>query len=235
MLESKQNVNISEIKRESKGWDRKTRTLTPQAQVVIGTAVTAATAGVGSTIGAGIAGGIGAGGAVGTGVSSAIAAGVSGFASSVVVGAANNGGNVGKGIKASTSKEALRSLDKNMLAAGITTGVMNGTGFGNVAEKAKLGGVAGRNQGIFERVLLRTGVNTAIKGGSLRDNFKSEVLHGALAVGQGYIGDIGQRYGLSERGAAKVMMHSALGGTYALASKGNVAIGMLVLAVWVRL
>ncbi|MGI4753483.1 MAG: hypothetical protein ACRYE8_07190 [Janthinobacterium lividum] len=89
MLESKQNVNIGEIKRESKNWDRKTRTLTPQAQVVIGTAVTAATVGVGITIGAGVAGGIGAGGA---GVSSAIAAGVSGFASSVVIGAANNGG-----------------------------------------------------------------------------------------------------------------------------------------------
>ncbi|HJD62459.1 MAG TPA: hypothetical protein LFW14_02600 [Rickettsia endosymbiont of Degeeriella rufa] len=95
MLEArqgKQNVNTGEIKRESKGWDRKTRTLTPQAQVVIGTAVTAATVGVGSTIGAGVAGGIGVGGAVGTGVSSAIAAGVSGFSSSVVIGAANNGG-----------------------------------------------------------------------------------------------------------------------------------------------
>ncbi|HJD60684.1 MAG TPA: hypothetical protein LFV90_00615 [Rickettsia endosymbiont of Columbicola hoogstraali] len=92
MLEARQgkhNVNTGEIKRESKGWDRKTRTLTPQAQVVIGTAVTAATVGVGSTIGAG---GIGVGGAVGTGVSSAIAAGVSGFSSSVVIGAANNGG-----------------------------------------------------------------------------------------------------------------------------------------------
>ncbi|ABV79854.1 hypothetical protein A1I_07780 [Rickettsia bellii OSU 85-389] len=76
-------------------------------------------------------------------------------------------------------------------------------------------------------MLLRTTVNTAIKGGSLRDNFKSEALRGALAAGQGYIGDIGQRYGLSEGGAAKVMMHSALGGTYALASKGNAAIGML--------
>ncbi|ABV79856.1 Putative hemagglutinin protein [Rickettsia bellii OSU 85-389] len=160
-------------------------------------------------------------------VGSAIAAGVSGFASSVVVGTINNGGNVGKGLKSATSKEAMRSLGKDMLTAGVITGVMNGTGFGNVAEKAKLGGVAGRNQAIFERVLLRTTVNTAIKGGSLQDNFKSEALRGALVAGQGYIGDIGQRYGLSEGGAAKVVMHSALGGTYALASKGNVAIGML--------
>ncbi|WP_341795186.1 MULTISPECIES: DUF637 domain-containing protein [unclassified Rickettsia] len=161
MLEArqgKQNVNIGEIKRESKNWDRKTRTLTPQAQVVIGTAVTAATAGVGSTIGAGVAGGIGAGGAVGAGVSSAIAAGVSGFASGVVIGAANNGGNILKGVKESTSKKALRSLGKDMLAAGVTTGIMNGTGFGNVAEKARLGGVVGRNQAIFERRMLRTGV-----------------------------------------------------------------------------
>ncbi|WP_341789108.1 DUF637 domain-containing protein [Rickettsia endosymbiont of Lasioglossum villosulum] len=150
MLEArqgKQNVNIGEIKRESKNWDRKTRTLTPQAQVVIGTAVTAATAGVGSTIGA-----------VGAGVSSAIAAGVSGFASGVVIGAANNGGNILKGVKESTSKKALRSLGKDMLAAGVTTGIMNGTGFGNVAEKARLGGVVGRNQAIFERRMLRTGV-----------------------------------------------------------------------------
>ncbi|HJD67423.1 MAG TPA: DUF637 domain-containing protein [Rickettsia endosymbiont of Bembidion lapponicum] len=129
--------------------------------------------------------------------------------------------------QSATSKESLRSLGKDMLTAGIMTGVMNGTGFGNVAEKARLGGVAGRNQAIFERVLLRTGVNTAIKGGNIGDNFKGEALRGALAVGQGYIGDIGQRYGLSEGDAAKVMMHSALGGTYALASKGNVAIGML--------
>ncbi|MGI4753485.1 MAG: DUF637 domain-containing protein, partial [Janthinobacterium lividum] len=107
----------------------------------------------------------------------------------------------------------MRSLGKDMLTAGITTGVMNGTGFGNVAEKARLSGVAGRNQAIFERVLLRTGVNTAIKGGSLRENFKGEALRGALAVGQGYIGDIGRRYGLSEGGVAKVMMHSVLGGT----------------------
>ncbi|HJD60686.1 MAG TPA: DUF637 domain-containing protein [Rickettsia endosymbiont of Columbicola hoogstraali] len=114
-----------------------------------------------------------------------------------------------------------------MLATGVITGVMNGTGFGNVAEKARLSGVAGRNQGIFERVLLRTGVNTAIKGGSLRENFKGNALRGTLAVGQGYIGDIGQKYGFSEGGVEKVLMHSALGGTYALASKGNVAIGML--------
>ncbi|WP_052692899.1 DUF637 domain-containing protein [Rickettsia bellii] len=115
---------------------------------------------------------------------------MSGFASSVVVGTINNGGNVWKGLKSATSKEAMRSLGKDMLTAGVITGVMNGTGFGNVAEKAKLGGVAGRNQAIFERVLLRTTVNTAIKGGSLRDNFKSEALRGALAAGQGYIGDI---------------------------------------------
>ncbi|WP_341795007.1 DUF637 domain-containing protein [Rickettsia endosymbiont of Rhinocyllus conicus] len=152
---------------------------------------------------------------------------MSGFASGVVIRAANNGGNILKGVKESTSKKALRSLGKDMLAAGVITGVMNGTGFGDVAEKAKDVGVTGRNQAIFERMMLRTGVNTAIKGGSLRDNFMGEVLRGALAVGQGYIGDIGQRYGLSEERAAKVMMHSALGGTYALARKGNVAIGML--------
>lgn len=48
-----------------------------------------------------------------------------------------------------------------------------------------------------------------------------------LAVGQGYIGDIGQQYGLAEGGAAKIAMHSALGGTYALDSGGNVAVGIL--------
>jgi|GEM_PF-5628262 len=90
-----------------------------------------------------------------------------------------------------------------MLAAGVTTGIMNSTGFGNVAEKAKLGGVAGRNHAIFERVLLRTGVNTAIKGGSLRDNLKDEALCGALAVGQGYIGDyVGAAQGLMRYGGS---------------------------------
>ncbi|MGI4753077.1 MAG: hypothetical protein ACRYE8_05075 [Janthinobacterium lividum] len=43
-----------------------------------------------------------------------------------------------------------------MLAAGVITGVMNGTGFGDVTKKAKDEGVAGRNQAIFERVLIRT-------------------------------------------------------------------------------
>jgi len=68
MLEGRENVNITEIKRENRSWERKVRQLTPEGQVLIVTAVTAATAGVGSTIGAGAAGGIGVGD-----VSSAIA------------------------------------------------------------------------------------------------------------------------------------------------------------------
>lgn len=65
MLEGREDVNITEIKRENRSWERKVRQLTPEGQVLI---VTAATAGVGSTIGAGAAGGMGVGD-----VSSAIA------------------------------------------------------------------------------------------------------------------------------------------------------------------
>ncbi len=87
---------------------------------------------------------------------------MSDFASSVVIGSANNGGNLVKGIKSATSKEALKSLGKNMLAAGVISRVMDKTKFGDIAKKVKEIGVAGRNQAIFERVLLCTGVNTAI-------------------------------------------------------------------------
>ena len=121
MLEARQggqNVNINEIQGEN-NWEKKVRQLTTQGQVLITTAVTAATTGAGSTIGAGA-------------VSSAIATGISGFASNLAVNTINSGSNVGKGLKSATTKESLRSLGKNMLAAGVTTGIMNGTGFGNV-------------------------------------------------------------------------------------------------------
>jgi len=187
--------------------------LTPEGQILITTAVTAATTG--------FTGGLG--GIVG----SALTTEISGFTSNLAVGTINNGGNVGKGIKESTSKQALRSLGKNMLAAGVTTGIMNGTGFGNVNSAAAKLNVNVRNMAIAEQTILRTGVNTAVYGGSLTKNFKREVGLGLLHVGQGYIGDIGQRYGLSEGGAAKMVMHSALGGVYGLATGGNPYIAAL--------
>jgi len=95
--------------------------------IVAAVAVTAATAGSagGAASSAAVSAGATSGGVVASAAAGAAAAAVSATAATVAVSAVNNGGNIAKTLKDTTSKESLKNIAIAALAGGIAGGLMS--------------------------------------------------------------------------------------------------------------
>ncbi|MEG8232726.1 filamentous hemagglutinin N-terminal domain-containing protein [Pseudomonas orientalis] len=170
------------------------------------------------------------------------------MASNFAVGTINGGGDIGAGLKAATNKNAIKGYATQMVTSGILAGIDTAVAGWNPDGPLILNANGVNNPGyssnmldwntVSENVLrssthaLVTGsVNTAINGGSLKDNLGaaaiSEGLDLTAAFGNKQVGDLADYLEVSPGTASKVFMHAVLGGALSSAKGGDFKTGAL--------
>ncbi|QTT90335.1 filamentous hemagglutinin N-terminal domain-containing protein [Pseudomonas chlororaphis] len=170
------------------------------------------------------------------------------LASNFAVGTINGGGDIGAGLKAATSKQAIKGYATQWVTSGILSGIDNAVGGWNTdgAMILKADGLnnPGYSSGMLDwstvsenvlrsgtHALVAGGVNTAINGGSLKDNLVtaavSEGLDLTAAFGNKQIGDLAGYLKVSPGTAQKILMHAVLGGALSAAKGGDFKTGAL--------
>ncbi|WP_233631332.1 MULTISPECIES: two-partner secretion domain-containing protein [unclassified Pseudomonas] len=170
------------------------------------------------------------------------------MASNFAVGTINGGGDIGAGLKAATSEKAIKGYATQMLTSGILSGIDTAVAGWNPDGPLVLSANGINNPGFSSGMLdwnsvsqniLRSSthafvagsVNTAINGGSLKDNLAaaavSEGLDLAAAFGNKQIGDLADYLKVSPGSAQKIFMHAVLGGALSSAKGGDFKAGAL--------
>ncbi|WP_082061083.1 filamentous hemagglutinin N-terminal domain-containing protein [Pseudomonas sp. MRSN 12121] len=170
------------------------------------------------------------------------------LASNFAVGTINGGGDIGAGLKAATSKQAIKGYATQWVTSGVLSGVDNAVGGWNTdgAMILKADGLnnPGYSSGMLDwntvsenvlrsgaHALITGGVNTAINGGSLKDNLAtaavSEGLDLTAAFGNKQIGDLADYLKVSPGSAQKILMHAVLGGALSAAKGGDFKTGAI--------
>ncbi|AOE87914.1 DUF637 domain-containing protein [Pseudomonas sp. TCU-HL1] len=173
----------------------------------------------------------------------AATAAVTGAASNTAISTINNRGNLGAVVDDVTSSDALRGYVVAGATAGLTAGYFNDwtstqTSTGNaVQDSVKVlseGGLSSWNGiGSFAgNQLLQNGTSTlldrALGGDSkLGDALRSSLANTFAAAGFNFVGDLGDKFDLSEGGLAKIGLHAVMGGLAAEAAGGDFRTGAL--------
>lgn len=222
-LQVAKNVNWNQIQLAYDKWDYKQEGLTGAGAAIIALAVTVVTAGAG----AGAA--LGLNGAAAAAADAAFAS----LASQASVSFINNKGDVGK-----TLKELGRSSTvKNIVVAAATAGVSNKIGTSSLATWSETPWVNNLNVNLANAGSAAL-INTAVNGGSLKDNLEANILAALVNTAHGEAaskikeinGDSWQQY------TAHKIAHAVAGCVAAAAKKGACqagAIGSAVGEIWV--
>ena len=207
-------------------WDHKNEQLNPVVAAVIAIAIAAATAGSGLVVAAGAA----AGGGVAGG---AVTAGMSALASQAAVSLMNNKGDISKTFKDMGSKSSVKSLATSMALGGALAGFDAAMGWDTAAKGAKTASTSARlpqlSHGDWSKVaqrvagqsIISSSLNTAINGGSFKDNLTTALLTSVgsqlHAEGANLIGNNGEVLGVS----GKALSHALVAGVAAEIGGGN--------------
>ncbi|EPB0880349.1 DUF637 domain-containing protein [Yersinia enterocolitica] len=208
-------------------WDHKNEQLNPVVAVVIAIAIAAATAGSGLVVAAGAA----AGGGVAGG---AVSAGMSALASQAAVSLMNNKGDISKTFKDMGSKSSVKSLVTSMAIGGALSGFDAAIGGDSAAKGAKTASTTSARlpqlshgdwskvaQRVAGQSIISSSLNTAINGGSFKDNLATALLTSVgsqlHAEGAHLIGNNGAVLGVS----GKALSHALVAGVAAEIGGGN--------------
>ncbi|UVJ44672.1 DUF637 domain-containing protein [Pseudomonas sp. LS1212] len=168
--------------------------------------------------------------------------------SNFVVGTINGGGDIGAGFKAATSSDAIKGYATQWATGYALNGldsyvsgwqtngalILNGNGINNPGFSSSLLDWNTVSQNVLRsgaHVLVSGGINTAINGGSLKDNLGtalvSEGLDLAAAFGNKQVGDLAEYLKVDPGTASKILMHALLGGALSAAKGGDFTTGAL--------
>ncbi|HGH6430288.1 S-layer family protein [Neisseria meningitidis] len=214
-LQTVKDVNWNQVQLAYDKWDYKQEGLTGAGAAIIALAVAAVTGGVGAGL-------IGA--AQGT-TSAAIAnAAFTSLATQASISLVNNKGNVGK-----TLKELGRSRTvKNLVVAAATAGVSNKIGtsaLANVSDKQWVNNMTVNLADAGSAAL----INTAVNGGSLKDNLEANILAALVNTAHGEAAS--KIKGLDQHYVAHKIAHAIAGCAAAAANKGKCQDGAIGAAV----
>nr|WP_180321591.1 S-layer family protein [Neisseria meningitidis] len=214
-LQTAKNVDWKQVQLVYDKWDYKAEGLTGAGASIIALAVAAATGGVGAGL-------IGA--AQGT-TSAAIAnAAFTSLATQASISLVNNKGNVGK-----TLKELGRSRTvKNLVVVAATAGVSNKIGtsaLANVSDKQWVNNMTVNLADAGSAAL----INTAVNGGSLKDNLEANILAALVNTAHGEAAS--KIKGLDQHYVAHKIAHAVAGCAAAAANKGKCQDGAIGAAV----
>ncbi|MCV6684334.1 S-layer family protein [Neisseria meningitidis] len=214
-LQTAKNVDWKQVQLVYDKWDYKAEGLTGAGAAIIALAVAAATGGVGAGL-------IGA--AQGT-TSAAIAnAAFTSLATQASISLVNNKGNVGK-----TLKELGRSRTvKNLVVAAATAGVADKIGasaLNNVSDKQWINNLTVNLANAGSAAL----INTAVNGGSLKDNLEANILAALVNTAHGEAAS--KIKGLDQHYVAHKIAHAVAGCAAAAANKGKCQDGAIGAAV----
>lgn len=224
-LNSRSDVQWNTVKDAYDSWNYKSQSLNPAVAAVIAIAAAAATAGssLAATVASSVTSTVG-GGAVTTG---AVTAGMSSLAAQAAVALVENQGNLSKTLSALGSSSSVKSLATSMVIGGALAGFDKVMNIDVPPDKARLPALV-KNEGwgkIVQRVagqsVISSGLNTAINGGSFKDNLTNALLanigNQINAEGAGLIGDNGEVLGIP----GKSLSHAVVAGISAEIGRGD--------------
>ncbi|MEL5515610.1 DUF637 domain-containing protein [Serratia bockelmannii] len=229
-LNKRNDVQWNTVKDAYDGWNYKSQSLNPAVAAVIAIAAAAATAG------AGLAAAAGQGAITATGVTGATAssmvygagyAGMTSLVSQATVALVENQGNLSKTLKAMGSNESVRATATAMAIGGALAGFDTVLNAKVPPEQARLPALM-KNEGwskVAQRVagqsVISANLNTAINGGSFKDNLTNALLanigNQVNAEGANLIGDNGQVLDIPGRAVS----HAVLAGISAEIGRGD--------------
>ncbi|CAI1124917.1 DUF637 domain-containing protein [Serratia ficaria] len=230
-LNKRNDVQWNTVKDAYDSWDYKSQHLNPAVAAVIAIAAAAVTAGSSLTAlaASNVAGAIG-GGAV---TSGAVTAGMSSLASQAAVALVENQGNLSKTLKALGSSESVKATATAMAVGGALNGFDSAMGWSKDAagkplnpNNVKLPQLSNGDwskvaQRVAGQSVISSSLNTAISGGSFKDNLTNALLanigNQVQAEGANLIGDNGQVLDVPGRAVS----HAVLAGISAEIGKGN--------------
>lgn len=226
-LRENKDIQWNLVKDAYDSWDHKSQHLNPVVSAVIAIAAAAATAGsslaasVASYAGNSVAGG-------------ALTAGMSSLAAQAAVAIVDNQGDISKALKVLGSSDAVKSTITSMAIGGALAGFDSYMGWDKAADgtkldptKAKLPQISnGDWNKVVQRVagqsIISSSLNTAINGGSFKDNLTTALLANIgsqiNAEGARLIGDNGEVLGIP----GKMLSHAVVAGVSAEIGRGNV-------------
>ncbi|WJD86895.1 DUF637 domain-containing protein [Serratia marcescens] len=230
-LNKRNDVQWSKVKDAYDSWDYKSQHLNPAVAAVIAIAAAAVTAGssLAATAASSVSGAVG-GGAV---TSGAVTAGMSSLASQAAVALVENQGNLSKTLQALGSNENVKATATAMAIGGALNGFDSAMGWSKDAagkplnpNNVKLPQLSNGDwskvaQRVAGQSVISSSLNTAINGGSFKDNLTNALLANigsqVQAEGANLIGDNGEVLGA----AGKSVSHAVLAGVAAEIGKGN--------------
>ncbi len=230
-LNKRNDVQWNKVKDAYDSWDYKSQHLNPAVAAVIAIAAAAVTAGSSLTTlaASNVAGAVG-GGAV---TSGAVTAGMSSLASQAAVALVENQGNLSKTLKALGSSESVKATATAMAVGGALNGFDSAMGWSKDAagkplnpNNVKLPQLSNGDwskvaQRVAGQSVISSSLNTAINGGSFKDNLTNALLANIggqiQAEGAHLIGDNGAILNVPGRAVS----HAVLAGISAEIGKGN--------------
>lgn len=230
-LNKRNDVQWSKVKDAYDSWDYKSQHLNPAVAAVIAIAAAAVTAGssLAATAASSVSGAVG-GGAV---TSGAVTAGMSSLASQAAVALVENQGNLSKTLQALGRNENVKATATAMAIGGALNGFDSAMGWSKDAagkplnpNNVKLPQLSNGDwskvaQRVAGQSVISSSLNTAINGGSFKDNLTNALLANigsqVQAEGANLIGDNGDVLGA----AGKSVSHAVLAGVAAEIGKGN--------------
>ncbi|HGE8494805.1 DUF637 domain-containing protein [Serratia nevei] len=230
-LNKRNDVQWSKVKDAYDSWDYKSQHLNPAVAAVIAIAAAAVTAGssLAATAASSVSGAVG-GGAV---TSGAVTAGMSSLASQAAVALVENQGNLSKTLQALGSNENVKATATAMAIGGALNGFDSAMGWSKDAAGKPLnpnniklpqlsnGDWSKVAQRVAGQSVISSSLNTAINGGSFKDNLTNALLANigsqVQAEGANLIGDNGQVLDIPGRAVS----HAVLAGVAAEIGKGN--------------
>ncbi|MBH3277233.1 DUF637 domain-containing protein [Serratia marcescens] len=230
-LNKRNDVQWKTVKDAYDSWDYKSQHLNPAVAAVIAIAAAAVTAGssLAATAASSVSGAVG-GGAV---TSGAVTAGMSSLASQAAVALVENQGNLSKTLQALGSNENVKATATAMAIGGALNGFDSAMGWSKDAagkplnpNNVKLPQLSNGDwskvaQRVAGQSVISSSLNTAINGGSFKDNLTNALLANigsqVQAEGANLIGDNGQVLDIPGRAVS----HAVLAGVAAEIGKGN--------------
>lgn len=230
-LNKRNDVQWSKVKDAYDSWDYKSQHLNPAVAAVIAIAAAAVTAGssLAATAASSVSGAVG-GGAV---TSGAVTAGMSSLASQAAVALVENQGNLSKTLQALGSNENVKATATAMAIGGALNGFDSAMGWSKDAagkplnpNNVKLPQLSNGDwskvaQRVAGQSVISSSLNTAINGGSFKDNLTNALLANigsqVQAEGANLIGDNGDVLGA----AGKSVSHAVVAGIAAEIGRGD--------------
>ncbi|MER5119041.1 DUF637 domain-containing protein [Serratia marcescens] len=230
-LNKRNDVQWSKVKDAYDSWDYKSQHLNPAVAAVIAIAAAAVTAGssLAATAASSVSGAVG-GGAV---TSGAVTAGMSSLASQAAVALVENQGNLSKTLQALGSNENVKATATAMAIGGALNGFDSAMGWSKDAagkplnpNNVKLPQLSNGDwskvaQRVAGQSVISSSLNTAINGGSFKDNLTNALLANigsqVQAEGANLIGDNGEVLGA----AGKSVSHAIVAGIAAEIGRGD--------------